>query len=268
MSPDGHDASEASARPESAPFELGDVGGTGPALLCLHGLTGTPYEVRPPKAVYAELGFACLGPALPGHLPGETPEELARTPRSAWLEAVTSAFDRLAATHGRVFVMGLSLGGVLALALAQHRAVAGLLVLGAPIDLGRLYRRLIPLLVRVLPSVPRTPGIVDEEARERHPGYRRMPLRSVVELIKLQAEVEVGLGRVIAPARLLYSRADRTVSPSDAARIARQLAGAVEIEYLETSGHVMSVDLERDRVHAWMTRSLVELLESADGPRI
>ena len=68
--------------PDPGPFKLGDVGGSGPAVLCLHGLTGTPYEVRPPAEALAEAGFACLGPLLPGH--GTHPDtqglDVSRTP--------------------------------------------------------------------------------------------------------------------------------------------------------------------------------------------
>ena len=58
-------------------------------------MIGTPYEVRPPAEALATRGFACLGPLLPGH--GTDPGELA-------------------STHERVYVLGLSMGGLLALA--------------------------------------------------------------------------------------------------------------------------------------------------------
>ena len=244
---------------DDSAFRLGEVGGGGPALLCLHGLTGTPYEVRPPEVLHTEHGFACMGPRLPGHC--ESPEALYRISRRDWIDCVVGAYDELHKTHEQVFVLGLSLGGVLALALAQRRSVDGLLLMGAPIDLGPVYRRLIPPLSRLVRSVHRTPGIVDREARERHPGYRRMPLGAVVELMRLQAEVEAKLSEVACPSRLLYSRADRTVRVGDAIRIASAVAGDSRIEYLERSGHVMPVDLERDSVQAWILRNLLELAE-------
>jgi carboxylesterase len=85
-------------KPDAGPFRLGAVGRDAPAVLCLHGLTGTPYEVRPPAEALAARGFACAGPELPGH--GSSPGELARTSRSDWLHAVAAAFDELASTSG------------------------------------------------------------------------------------------------------------------------------------------------------------------------
>jgi carboxylesterase len=239
-------------------FELGTLGGDGPALLSLHGLTGTPYEVRPPTALFEQHGFACLGPLLPGH--GCTVEELSRTPRAAWVRCALDAYDRLAATHSRVYVLGLSLGGLLALKVAEERASAGALVIAAPLDLGPLRRFAVPLLSLALGSIAKTPAIFDPESRERHPGYRRMPLRAVLELMRLQSEVEAGLSRIAAPLRLLYSRMDPTVNVADGSRIlhgASRAQGA--IEYLESSSHVVTVDRERERVEQWIVNAILEL---------
>ncbi len=241
----------------SAPFELGPVGGEGPALLCLHGLTGTPYEVRPPERLVEEHRFACLGPLLPGH--GTSPEQLARTSRQAWIESALDAYVRLAATHSRVYVLGLSLGGVLALRIAQERAAAGILLLAAPIDLGCWYRVAVPLLARFKSQVPKTPAIVDPVARDAHPGYRCMPLPAVVELIRLQAEVESRLQCVRSPLRLLYSKSDPTVSVRDAGRILKGAASAEgRVDYLARSGHVITVDVERTQVEDWIVGRLLE----------
>ncbi|MBW2414689.1 MAG: alpha/beta fold hydrolase [Deltaproteobacteria bacterium] len=229
----------------------------GPAVLCLHGLTGTPYEVRQPAEALAERGFACLGPELPGH--GTSPEVLAATSRSAWLEAVLGAFDRLAATHARVYAVGLSLGGLLTLALCQRRPVQGSVVLAAPLELSRAVRWAVPLLAPAIRSIPKTSDIVDDAARARHPGYRRMPLAAVRELMRLQREVERGLDRIESPLRLIYSRADRTVRLEDAERILRQVSSPdPEVITLDRSGHVLPVDLERERV----TKEVVDFLYS------
>lgn len=250
---------------DASAFELGDVGGSGPALLCLHGLTGTPYEARPPLELIERMGFACLGPVLPGH--NTTPSELNGTHRSAWLDVALGAYDRLAATHSRVYTLGLSLGGLLALWVAAERPVRGALVLAAPLDLGPLVSYGVPVLCRVIESLRKVPAIIDPEARARHPGYRRMPLRAVSELLVLQRELKPKLAGIRAPVRLLYSHLDRTVRPHNA----ELLRGALEssdarVEYLTRSGHVITCDVERERVAAWIVHSLAELERaSVDG---
>jgi carboxylesterase len=233
--------------PDPSPFALGGVGEGGPAVLCLHGLTGTPWEVRPLGDALARAGFACLGPLLPGH--GSDPRVLARVPRDAWLREAAQAFDSLAERHPRVYAVGLSMGGLLTLRLCAERAVRGAVVLAAPLRFGAGRRLMIELLAALRVSLPKTPGIADPEARRVHPGSPRMPLPAVRELLRMQTEVEAALPRVQAPLRLIYSRADQTVSPEDAEQILQRVgSGERSVRYLERSNHVLPVDLEREEV--------------------
>jgi carboxylesterase len=250
---------------DGSAFRLGDArDGAAPAVLCIHGLTGTPYEVRPPAEALAAAGFYCEAPLLPGH--GTTHRELNRLSREAWIASVVAAWDALAVRHARVYALGLSLGGVLALALAQRRAVAGAVILAAPLDLGRLVRTAIPVLWPLVRSLPKTPAILDDEARARHPGYDRMPLRAVNELCKLGREVERGLAHARAPVQLVYSRRDPTVPPYNAERILRALpAGEHELHWLENSAHVLPVDRERERIARLAVDFLSRLEKAASG---
>ena len=50
------------------------IPGKGPAALCLHGFTGTPYEVAPLARALAAAGFAVSAPLLAGH--GDSPAAL------------------------------------------------------------------------------------------------------------------------------------------------------------------------------------------------
>ena len=74
---------------DASAYDLAPEGGDGRVgALCLHGLTGTPYEVRPIAEALAARGIHARGPVLPGHDTG--PEELARVPFTAWIEAAIS----------------------------------------------------------------------------------------------------------------------------------------------------------------------------------
>jgi carboxylesterase len=234
-----------SALVDASPFQLGDPrGGLAPAVLCLHGLTGTPYEVRPPAEALARAGFYCEGPLLPGH--GTDVRELTRLPHASWVASVLAAYDGLAARHERVYVLGLSLGGLLGLALAQERPVRGLVTLAVPLELAWYVRRGVPWLHRLVPLLPKTPAIRDPEARVRHPGYDRMPLGAVNQLLVLARIVRARLAQISAPALLIFSRLDPTVPPHNAEILLRELGpGDRELLWLERSGHVLPVDLDQ-----------------------
>ena len=242
--------------PTSDAFELGPGGRA--AVLCLHGLTGTPWEVRAPAEALASVGFRCVGPVLPGHV--SRWEELAQTPRSAWVDAALEAFDNLAQGHDRVYVLGLSMGGLLALLVAARRPVAGAVIMAAPLRLSLYVEVGVRILHPFVSSVVRVPRIRDPQAREQHPGYRRMPLKAVRQFLALQREVESELPSVTGPAQLIYSHGDPTAPAWNAQRIrARLRSDQVEIIYLGDSGHVITVDREalqvREHVVAFLERT-------------
>jgi carboxylesterase len=223
-----------------SPFDLGSGAA---AALCLHGLTGTPYEIRPVGEAIASRGMRAVGPALPGH--NATPEALARVTHGEWLDSVRAELHALRAEHERVFVAGLSLGGLLTLALAQDEEIDALAVIGTPLRLRFLVERLVPLLKRFVPFAPKTSGsdIRDEPARRRHPSYDVMPLAAVHELLRLQRRVRAGLSRVTAPILVAHGAHDATARPGDAHVILEGVASGVrELVLLESSAHVVPVD--------------------------
>lgn len=248
------------AEVDAEPFDLG----AGPdAVLCLHGLTGTPYEVRPLGEGLAGRGLRALGPRLPGH--GASPEALAETGCEDWLDAVRAAHRSLRAEHRRVSIAGLSLGGLLALALAAETRLDALVVMGTPLALPRRARWMLPWLRRFKPLLPKRGGsdIRDAAARARHPSLPVMPASSVLELVALQRRVRAVLPRVSAPLLVAHGRLDRTARPADARRILRAVASPErELVWLPNSGHVLPVDHDG----AELVRVLGDFLTRARPP--
>jgi carboxylesterase len=96
------------------PFEA--AGGPVGVLLC-HGFTGSPQTLRPWAEYLADQGLTVSLPRLPGH--GTTWQDLARTGGRDWYTEVDVAFTALASRCEQAFVFGLSMGGCLALRLAE-----------------------------------------------------------------------------------------------------------------------------------------------------
>jgi carboxylesterase len=236
-------STEPAPRVDVAPFDLPGRGRA--AALCLHGLTGTPYEVRPLAEALSRSGIRALGPALPGH--NQTPAQLARTSHGEWLDAAREHLHSLRGRHDRVFIVGVSLGGLLGLALAAEEPVDAAVVVGTPLRFSLALSALVPLLSLFVPYAKKRGGsdIRDPAARSRHPSYDVMPLASVAELIRLQRLVRRRLARVNAPILIAHGAHDRTARPSDARSIHASVGSAErQMLVLEASAHVATVDFD------------------------
>src|SRR5271157_3557927 len=103
--------------------------GAGVSALLIHGLTGTPYEMRYLGERLAARGVRVRGVRLAGH--AGTPEELGSAGYDNWYESVVSGLEELRQFGEPNVVVGLSAGAVLAARLAadQGESVAGLSML-------------------------------------------------------------------------------------------------------------------------------------------
>lgn len=231
-----------------SPFDLRPAPGTetGAAALCLHGLTGTPYEVRPVAEALAARGVRAQGIWMAGH--DGSVDDLAATTADAWVEDARRALDALRREHDRVYLVGVSMGGLVSLRLAQTAPVAALVTVGVPLVLGPPVPQLLPLLRLFVKARPkRTSGVEDPEALARHPRFPAMPLASVAELIALQRVVRADLGKIEAPILVAHGALDRTARPRDAERLFAEVATPdpdKELFLLARSGHVATVDYD------------------------
>ena len=108
------DAMVSSLSPDVEPFSA-DGGPVG--VLVLHGFTGSTQTVRDWAAHLAAAGLTVRAPLLAGH--GGTWQDLAKAGWTDWYADASRAFDSLSQRCSQVFVAGLSMGGCLALRLAE-----------------------------------------------------------------------------------------------------------------------------------------------------
>jgi pimeloyl-ACP methyl ester carboxylesterase len=99
--------------PAGQPFDL--PGGPDAALL-LHGLTGSPFEMRYLAERLHAAGLRCLGPVMPGH--GGDARALQGLPWATWVEGARRELARLDGAR-RTFIVGCSMGALVACALAH-----------------------------------------------------------------------------------------------------------------------------------------------------
>jgi carboxylesterase len=231
-------------RPQAEPY-LGGDGRVG-VLLC-HGFTGSPHSMRPWAQHLETAGFRVHVPRLPGH--GTSWQELNRTQWTDWYAAVDRALTTLARECEQVFVAGLSMGGALALRLAEQHGdrVAGLALVNPCINIVDPRIR----VVRLLSAIPSLAGIANDIAMPGvdEGGYSRNPLRALHSQTRLWADVRSNLGRVHQPVRLYWSRQDHVVDPSSLALIKAGIRSTkLEVVVLERSYHVATLDYDAEDI--------------------
>lgn len=229
-----------------APFLL--EGGPA-AVLLLHGLTGSPAEMRPLGLELHRRGLTVAGSLLPGH--GTTTEDLEGVRWKDWQEHAEAALLELQARCETVFVGGLSLGSLLALSLAAHHSeVAGAITYSPALRLSDPRWRLVPWLKHVQRRVPKPPDqFFDERGRIHIWSYDVLPLTAAHELLRLTTEARRLLPRIRCPLLIVHSTADRVIHRNSVALLRDRVgSSAVEVVPLERSGHVVTLDGEWETV--------------------
>ncbi|WP_026926724.1 alpha/beta hydrolase [Granulicoccus phenolivorans] len=244
----------AGAKPGFAEHTRAFEGGSGElgVLLC-HGFTGSPGSLRPWAEHLVEAGFRVRLPLLPGH--GTTWEQLNETSWTDWYATVETAFRLLRQECRAVFIGGLSMGGSLALRLAERYGddVAALALVNPAVSSANPALKALPVLRRFVPSVK---GITNDIARGGDEwGYDRTPLQALSSMTELWRNVRQNLDRVDQPLLLFRSATDHVVDPGSAKTI---LAGInshdVTVRTLERSYHVATLDYDAPAIFAESVR--------------
>ena len=238
-------------------------------VLLIHGLTGTPMEMRLLGKGLNRAGFTVHGMQLAGHC-GST-EDLLATGWRDWYASVEQAADNLLGKVDHLFVGGLSMGALLALKLAAERPrqVSGVGVYGATF---RYDGWSIPWLARLSFMLPllkkfgigrhrsfmeQPPyGIRDERLRAQissamlggdsvAAGLPGNPWYSLAELHELATSVRRELPRVVAPCLVAHASEDDVASIRNAQLVMREVSAPSELLLLKDSYHMITVDKER-----------------------
>jgi carboxylesterase len=242
-------------------------------VLLIHGLTGTPNEMRLVGKGLHKAGFTVYGMQLAGHCGDE--KDLLATSWQDWYRSVEVAAEKLRESVDYLFVAGLSMGAVLALKLAaeQPKHVDGVGVYGPTFRYDGwsipAYARYLGFLVtwfkpfklfqnHVFAEQPPY-GLKDERLREviarsmlsgdsASAGLAGNPWPSLAEMIHLSANVKRELHNVIAPCLIMHASNDDIAHINNSKLVARNVKGSVNFVELHDSYHMITIDRERKTV--------------------
>ncbi len=244
-------------------------------VLLVHGITGSPTEMKPLVKKITAQGFTVACPQLAGHC--STLKELKMTRWTDWYRSLETSLDFLSSECDTVYVSGLSMGALLALKLAADHPerVQGVAALSTTFfydgwNIPHLKQRfLLPLLIysplRYLFSYrePAPYGIKDERIRrliatlynsnsankpEKY-GYSEFPGVTILETFRLIKAVKHDLPKVVSPLLIVHSTEDDMASLENAKFLASQVSSKqVENFYVDDTYHVLTLDKRKEDV--------------------
>lgn len=233
--------------PIGRPF---DFAGGPHGVLLLHGFTGTPGHMRFIGENLRDKGYTVSAPILSGH--GTQLSNLYSASWKKWLEEARMAYIKLRERCEKVTVAGLSMGGTLALILAEEYPVDGLICLSAAIRLHSGFSWAAPIVIRMHPYMMHTDTEMDKKydmLSEHDAGYEGMATGRIHDLRKLISLADKNLYAVVAPTLIVQPVNDRTVDARSAERIFSGItASDKEILWLRQSRHVCTIGPEREKV--------------------
>jgi carboxylesterase len=227
-------------------------------VLILHGFTSHVSCVSDLRFPVEEMGLPYRVPILRGH--GGEWTELKGVKAQDWYDDAESALLDLLTECRKVIVVGLSMGGLVALDLAaRHRKeVTGVITLAAALKFQDPLAFLSPVMAKIIPSWP-SPSAYHDRAleKQRNRNLPKFPTPAFAELYRYAGEVENRLSFVAADALVIHSRKDQVVRPSAAEIILSKLGSDhKQIRWFERSGHEMMLDMESADVAAAVANQL------------
>lgn len=252
-------------------------GTNGSAVILIHGLTGTPNEVKYIANYLNKIGYYVVCPRLANH--GESMQVLKRT---SWQELYESIREVLTAGElsefsGPIFVSGLSMGALFALLLAEEfkDRVKGVACLAPTLfydgwntPLANLFFPLAYTPIRHIAYFKESPpyGIKNEiiqrrihkyyssarlediEGAEQY-GYPYFPVTLLHQLQLLVKHLTRKLPEMDFPVQLIQAKDDDVASVKNSKFIYDRIRSEIkEIVLLYNSYHVITADQERETV--------------------
>ena len=216
------------------------------AILLLHGLAASPYALKEIANFYATKGYTVYVPVIKGH--GTSVFDLEKTNYLDWRNSAEQAYDKLSKNHSKIYVIGASLGGLLALDLASDHDVKGVVVLNTPIEFKSELSKVLPLVYLVSPYLIRGLFTLEElPVATELKLYDSLPLKSAAQLLSYIEFIKPKLKNINAPIFVIQSVKDDLVELESASFILNNINSKNEdLLFLKNSTHINIIKEDRE----------------------
>ena len=239
--------------------------------ITLHGIGGTPANIRVVADALIAKGYTVISPMIPGH--GETVRALNASTGEQWLEGVRAAYRRLR-DEGceQVYALGLSLGGILCGLLAEEEHLDGLALICAPIRM-KQYLRTARTLSPIIPVVgyPESrggkPAWGDNPYAQMYGGFST---KKLVDLSRLARRLARNLDKIDCPTLIVSAGNDDKVDPASVEIFMQGAVHAPSVDYamFEQSPHGCTYGPEREQVAARCAEFIAGLVDNSPAASV
>lgn len=222
-----------------------------PICLVLHGFGGGTYEVAPLGAHLAEAGYEVVMPTLAGH--GSTSQAMRNATYRDWIGSAESELKKFEGSGKEVFVIGFSMGGLLAFHLACNHPIQAIVTINTPIyywNLRQVFRNLDE--DRLKRSLVNT--------RRYLAAKKSSPLPSMFQFLRLLHQAKNKLPEVSCPLLVIQAEDDDTVRRRSVDYIRSHVASKdVTTKFFKEGGHVILLSPHAPEVISLVTGFLERL---------
>jgi carboxylesterase len=212
--------------------------------LLIHGFTGSPYEISPlADHLKQHTDWLIETPTLAGH--GER-ASLSSSSWKDWIASAEHALQKMIEQCDEVFVIGFSMGGLIAAHLATTYPISKLILLSPAvyyIDTQRLMKEVSETVKAFFQDQSSAYKIIQ---RYKH-KMRSTPLKSVMNFKKLVKELRSAFDNVEVPVLIIHGEKDNIAQPKGAHYVYEKVQSKEkEILFLKNSKHVICRDCESE----------------------
>lgn len=194
-------------------------------ILLLHGFAGNIEEIKPLLDYLTQRGYLVACPLLQGH--GHTKKELSETTCEDWITSAERAYHALSEKCSRVFVIGFSMGGLLAVNLWNY-GYSGLVTINMPVYYWN-------------PKIILSNLITDfkQYGRKYLTASTDKSISSMVEFLKLLTKTKPMLDNVTCKTMVIQARDDDTVHYKSADYILKRIRAEKAVYRPTHGGHMI-----------------------------
>ncbi|MGG0654980.1 alpha/beta hydrolase [Rummeliibacillus pycnus] len=221
--------------------------GNDKAILLLHSYTSHTRDMKKLAEYLNEhIGCTCYVPLYKGH--GGKPEALLTTNINDWWKDSLEAYYFLQQKgYKKIYLIGLSVGGILSLKLAQEVQIERLIVMSVPKD--RTPKRLKQRLIDYSKAFKQLEGKTSEEIAKELLPFQEMSLHTFETFQHFIHQTIDNVSQITAPMAIYYGNKDDSLYVESASLIYENVtSNEKQIKSFPNSTHLMTLGRDKESI--------------------